>query len=135
MGTTARRSDIWTGAQLAGWLAAAARSVATPSLFVIVRETLRHGGRETRGPRATFQLPNHAGSTDESGFQEWLARNQATGAEQHKVAILVIRETLDEADRITECILERRIGAVDGPYLAIFLAFNELPLPLLLQLL
>ena len=116
MGTTARRSDIWTGAQLAGWLAAAARSVATPSLFVIVRETLRHGGRETRGPRATFQLPNHDGSTDESGFQEWLARNQATGAEQHKVAILVIRETLDEDDRITECILERRIGAVDGPY-------------------
>ena len=116
MGTTARRSDIWTGAQLAGWLAAAPHSVAMPSLFVIVRETLRLGGREMRQTRTTFQLPNHDGSTDEAGFQEWLVQNQATGAEQHKVAILVIRETLDDPDQIRECVLERRIGALDGPY-------------------
>ena len=87
-----------------------------PSLFVIVRETLRLGGREMRQPRTTFQIPNHAGSNDESGFQEWLGQNQATGAEQHKVAILVIRETLDDTDQIRECVLERRIGALDGPY-------------------
>lgn len=116
MGTTARRSDIWTGAQLAGWLAAASRSVAMPSLFVIMRETLRQGGTDTWQSRAAYRLPNHDGSTDEVGFQDWLTRNQATGAEQHKVAILVIRETLDEADQIRECILERRIGAIDGPY-------------------
>jgi hypothetical protein len=81
-----------------------------------MRETLRPGGQDTRQIRTIYQLPDHDGSTDEAGFQEWLVQNQATGADQHKVAMLVIRETLDEADRIRECVLERRIGAVDGPY-------------------
>ncbi len=116
MGTTARRYEIWTGPQLTGWLAAAPGPVAAPSLFVIFRETLLSGGQGPQQIRAAYQLPNHDGPADETGFRDWLVQNQATGAEQHKVAILVIREALDASNSLRECVLERRIGAVDGPF-------------------
>jgi len=51
----------------------------------------------------------------QAALPAWLARHHLRGADRLALAMLVVRETLDQAGLIRECSLERRRGALDGP--------------------
>ena len=53
---------------------------------------------------------------DEPAFHTWVAAQGLKGPERLKLGVLVIRETVDDGGLLRDCVLERRRGAVDGPF-------------------
>ncbi len=108
----ARKADVWTGPQLAARLLALKGSAPEAAHHVLYRETRRADGRVDAG----YCVPLLSNRLDEAAFVAWLAEQGVTGADRLAVAVLVIRETLDEAGLLRECVLEQRRGAADGPF-------------------
>jgi hypothetical protein len=63
-----------------------------------------------------YELPGESGRQDEAAFERWLIERDLAGSERLSVSVLVIREQLDAAGLVQECVLERRRGAAEGPY-------------------
>ena len=110
---TAGTTEIMNGAQLAARLAALNGLAPAPSRYVLFRATIRPGGHEVAG----YELPGRSTPQNEAALERWLIQQGLAGAERLAVSVLVIREIVDSAGLIRECILERRRGAVDGPLL------------------
>ena len=108
---TAGRTEEWNGPRLAARLADLNGVAPEPAEHVVYRSTRRPDGRET----TSWQIADETGVLNESQLAEWLARRRIAGPERLALAVLVIRETLDENGLIRDCVLERRRGAVDGP--------------------
>ncbi|HET8995889.1 MAG TPA: hypothetical protein VFN42_04415 [Acetobacteraceae bacterium] len=83
-----------------------------PACHVVFRLSRRADGSET----ACYEVPDEAVPLDEATWPHWLARRELLGARQLSVPVLVLRETLDLSGLVAECTLERRLGAVDGPF-------------------
>ncbi len=104
--------DVWTPPRLKARLAARKGLAPAPSCYVVWRATGHAAAPENRG----YELPGETNRRDEAAFERWLLERDLAGAERLSVSVLVIREQLDEAGLIRECVLERRRGGVDGPY-------------------
>ncbi len=63
-----------------------------------------------------YELPGENGRQDEPSFERWLIERNLAGPDRLSVSVLVIREHLDAAGLIRECVLERRRGGIEGPY-------------------
>ena len=63
-----------------------------------------------------YELPGEPGRQDEAAFERWLIERDLAGPERLSVSVLVIREQLDAAGLLRECVLERRRGGAEGPY-------------------
>ncbi|MDR3538694.1 MAG: hypothetical protein P4L71_19520 [Acetobacteraceae bacterium] len=107
-----RKGDVWTGPQLAARLLALKGAAPEAVQYVLYRETRRADGRLEAG----YCVPLVQGRLAEPAFLAWLADQGLTGSDRLAVAVLVIRETLDEAGLLRECVLEQRRGGVDGPF-------------------
>src|ERR1035441_339632 len=107
----AGRSEDWSGPQLTARLAALNGVAPDPVEYVVFRATRRLDARET----TAWQVADASGTLTEAELAHWLARRRLAGPGRLALAILVIRETLDDSGLIRDCILERRRGAVDGP--------------------
>jgi len=108
---TAGRGKDWNGPQLAARLAALEGVAPEPVEFVVCRVTTQPGGNETQA----YQVADEPGPLAQAELPRWLARRRLLGADRLALAVLIIREVIDEAGLIRECTLERRRGALDGP--------------------
>ena len=108
---TAGRGRDWDGPQLAARLAALEGVAPEPVEFVVCRVTTLPDGRETQ----VFYVADEPVPLRQAELPQWLGRHRLRGPDRLAVAMLVIRETIDEAGLIRECTLERRRGALDGP--------------------
>ena len=61
--------------------------------------------------RRSYQVTDEPGSLTEAELPRWLARHRLLDANRLALAVLIIREVIDEAGLIRECTLERRRGA------------------------
>jgi hypothetical protein len=107
----AGRSEEWNGPRLAARLADLNGVAPEAAEHVVFRSTRRADGREI----TCWKIANESGVLNEAELADWLARRRLAGPERLALAVLVIRETLDENGLIRDCVLERRRGAVDGP--------------------
>ena len=82
----------------------------TPVMHAVLRSTRRPDNE----PIETFEIAGEAPSRHAAGLDGWLACNHPA-VDRLAVAVLVIRETLDDRGMIVRCTLERRRGAADGP--------------------
>lgn len=81
-------------------------------MYVLFRATTYADGRQVDGYVVAGQpLARRVPTLDEC-----LPNPPAPGLDRLSVSLLVIHEVLDQAGMIRECTLERRRGAVDGPY-------------------
>src|ERR1700722_509236 len=110
--STPGENDIWTPSRLRTLLASQKGLAPTPSCYVIWRVTTRPDAPELGG----YELSGVPGRQDEAAFEQWLLERNLSGPERLSVSILVIREQLDEAGLLRDCVLERRRGGADGPY-------------------
>ncbi|HVC62617.1 MAG TPA: hypothetical protein VND19_19905 [Acetobacteraceae bacterium] len=108
---TAGRGEDWSGPQLAARLAALEGVAPEPVEHVVCRITTQSDGRETH----LYQVADDPRPLRQDELPRWLARHRLRGADRLTLAVLVIREIIDEAGMIRECTLERRRGALDGP--------------------
>ena len=108
---TAGRGKDWDGPQLAARLAALEGVAPEPVEYVVGRITTHPDGAETQ----VYLVADEPGPLRQADLPRWLARRRMVGANRLALAVLVIREVLDEAGLIRECTLERRRGALDGP--------------------
>src|SRR5882757_9405440 len=104
--------DVWPPAKLHARLAALKGLAPAPRCHMIWRATSRPNTPEVSG----YELPGHSDRSGELEFERWLLEQGLAGSERLSVSVLVIRERLDEADMMRDCVLERRRGAVEGPY-------------------
>ena len=110
--TTAGRGEVWTGTQLAARLVALHGVAPEPVQYIIFRSTRYADGRVVEG----HEVPGEKRRLNDPALDFWLARHGLAGGERLAVAVLVIRETLDEHGLIRQCTLERRRGSADGPF-------------------
>jgi hypothetical protein len=108
---TAGRGKDGNGPQLAARLAALEGVAPEPVEFVVCRITSRPDGNET----LAYHAADEPGPLTEAAFPRWLTRHRLLGADRLALAVLIIREVIDEAGLIRACTLERRRGALDGP--------------------
>lgn len=108
---TAGKTEIWNGPQLTTRWVAAHGNLPAPVCFAIFRETQRADGHQV----TAYTVHDDASILTPRGFERWLVRHRLAGPERIGVALLIIREILDEHGLIRECTIERRRGAVDGP--------------------
>jgi hypothetical protein len=99
------------GPQLAARLAALEGVAPEPVEYVVCRITTLPNGEET----TLFHVADEVEPLPQANLPAWLARHRLRGAEKLALALLVVRETLDENGLIRACIIERRRGALDGP--------------------
>jgi hypothetical protein len=109
---TLGENNIWTPSRLRSELAAHKGVAPAPSCYVVWRVTIRPDAPDLGG----YELPGESGRQDESAFDRWLMDRNLAGPERLSVSVLVIREHLDEAGLVRECVLERRRGGSEGPY-------------------
>jgi hypothetical protein len=109
---SATKGSVWTGSQLAARLVALKGVPPDAVHYVLYRETWRPDGDCDIG----YCLGEGAQRLDESAFLDWSAEQGLEGPDRLAIAVLIIREVLDTAGRLRECVLERRRGAVDGPF-------------------
>ncbi|MGE0226436.1 MAG: hypothetical protein AB7S57_24425 [Acetobacteraceae bacterium] len=109
----ATRDDLWNGPRIAGWLATDPDRQAAPSLFAIRRETRLDGG----ATRSSFVFPGAAPDANAAAFENWLLHERISGAGQCSVVLLLISEVFGPDGLLAECVMERRLGAVDGPFI------------------
>ena len=108
---TAGQAGDWNGPQLVARLAALDGVAPEPVEFVVCRVTTSPDGHKA----PIFYVADEPGALREADLPQWLGQHRLRGADRLALALLVIRETLDEAGLICECNLERRRGAIDGP--------------------
>lgn len=109
---SADQTEVWTGPQLAAQLAALHGAVPSPACHVVMRVSRLPDGSEP----TVYEIPDEARPLDAAAWPRWLSRRDLLAGEQLRVALLVVRETLDATGRLAECSLERRLGAADGPF-------------------
>ena len=102
----------WPAPRMAARLAALRDLVPAPACYVIWRATTTRDGQESAG----YELPDRRGPQDEAAFRAWLGRRRLAGFGRMAVAVLVIREQLDERGQVREAVLERRRGGAGGPF-------------------
>lgn len=107
-----RKADVWTGPQLAARLLALDGVAPDATLHVLYRDTHRSDGTTEAG----YCVPSMPERLDEPAFHSWVAAQGLKGPERLKLGVLVIRETVDDGGLLRDCVLERRRGAVDGPF-------------------
>lgn len=108
--TTAEDGENWTGPGLTARFAALQGVAPDPAVHVIFRSTRRGDGSLTEGYLVPGELQPLAADT----LGTWLNSCLAT-VDRLAVAVLVIRETLDNSGMI-QCTIERRRGSAEGPY-------------------
>ena len=108
---TGGRGKDWNGPQLAARLAALNGVAPEPVAYIVCRVTTQPDGREAQ----IYQAAGEPEQLHQADLPHWLARHRLRGADLLALAILVVREVVDEAGLIRECTLERRRGAPDGP--------------------
>ena len=108
----AGQGKAWTGPQLAAQLATLNGVAPPPACYVVFRVTRHPDGAETLG----YEVPDQALPVEPPAWPLWLEQHNLIGRDQLCVAVLVIREALDAAGRLVECVLERRRGMADGPF-------------------
>src|ERR1700722_14072811 len=104
--STPGENDIWTPSRLRTLLASQKGLAPTPSCYVIWRVTTRPDAPELGG----YELSGVPGRQDEAAFEQWLLERNLAGPERLSVSILVIREQLDEAGLLGDCVLGRGRG-------------------------
>jgi hypothetical protein len=82
-----------------------------PVEFVVCRITTQPDGSQTQ----IYQVSDEPSPLRQAELPQWLARHRLLGADRLALAVLIIREVLDEAGLVRECTLERRRGVLDGP--------------------
>ena len=107
----AGRSEEWDGPRLAARLADLNGVAPEAAEHLVFRSTQQADGRQT----TCWQIADDSGALHEGDVADWLSRRRLAGPDKLALAVLIIRETLDEAGLIRDCVLERRRGAVDGP--------------------
>jgi hypothetical protein len=108
---TGGQGEDWNGPQLAARLAALNEAAPEAVAYIICRITTRADGREEQ----VYQAADEPKPLHPADLPHWLARHRLHGADLLALAMLVIRDVVDEAGLIRECSLERRRGAPDGP--------------------
>lgn len=106
------QDDAWSDRQLAARLLL--DGPPPPLHHIVYRATLFADGHET----TAYDLPGVPGAADEAGLRTWMARQAVTGDTRLGIAVLVIREVLDAAGLIRECVLEHHRGSAAGPLLS-----------------
>ncbi len=109
---TPGENNIWTPSRLRTQLAAQKGLAPAPSCYIVWRATTRPDTPDSGG----YELPGDPGRHDEAAFERWLIERNLAGPERLSVSVLVIREQLDEAGMLRDCVLERRRGGAEGPY-------------------
>jgi hypothetical protein len=109
---TPGENDIWTPSRLRTQLAAQKGLAPAPSCYTVWRATSQPDAPDLGG----YELPGEPERQDEAAFERWLIERNLAGAERLSVSVLVIREQLDEAGLLRDCVLERRRGGAEGPY-------------------
>lgn len=104
--------SAWTGRQLAARLLALNGVAPEPVEHVLFRET----SAPAAPTRSGYCVPGCSERLDQPAFLAWLAKRTLAGADQLAVGLLILRERLDADGFLQECVLERRRGAVDGPF-------------------
>ena len=104
--------EVWTGSQLAARLAALNGAAPEPSQHIVFRATRHADGRIS----AFYRVPGEPRPLAAGALNLWLSRRGLKGPERLAVAVLVVRETLDAAGLIRQCVLEHRRGGIDGPF-------------------
>lgn len=104
--------ELWTGRQLAAQLTALDGVAPAPACHVVFRRTRLADGSKME----QYEVPEEAAPLAPASWPTWLARHELWGSGQLRVSLLVIRETLDATGRVAACMLERRLGAVKGPF-------------------
>lgn len=109
---TAADGDVWSGAQLAAQLVALNGVAPDPVQHVIFRSTRHADGALVEG----YDIPGEPRMLDAAALDCWLTPRRLAGADRLAVAVLVIREALDDRGLVVQGTIERRRGAADGPY-------------------
>jgi len=109
--TGGKPGEVWTGPQLAAHLVALNGVVPDPVEHVVFRSTRHADGKLVE----FYDVPGEQRGLNASALDFRLARRGLAGADRLAVAVLVVRETLDDNGRIVQCSLERRLGSADGP--------------------
>ena len=109
--TSSGRGEVWPGQQLAAHLVALQGVAPAPVEHVVFRSTRHADGKLVE----FYEVPGEKRGMNPSALDFWLAQRGLAGADRLAVAVLVVRETLDENGRIVQCSLERRRGSADGP--------------------
>lgn len=109
--TTVGRGEDWTGAQLAARLAALEGVAPEPVEYVVCRDTIHADGHAVQFYHVADQLV----PLRQDELPRWLERHRLRGADRLALALLLVREVLDDTGLVRECTLERRRGALDGP--------------------
>ena len=107
------QDDAWSDRQLAARLLLL-DGPPPPLHHIVYRATTFADGRET----TAYELPGVPGAADEAALRTWMARQAVTGDTRLGIAVLVIREVLNAAGLIRECVLEQHRGSAAGPLLA-----------------
>src|ERR1700676_3692186 len=105
-------SNIWTPSRLRTQLAAQKGFAPAPSCYIVWRST----GQPDEPDLGGYELTREPERQDEAVFERWLIERNLAGAERLSVSVLVMREHLDEAGLLRDCVLERRRGGAEGPY-------------------
>jgi hypothetical protein len=108
---TSGKGEHWTGRQLAAHLATLNGVAPDPVAYAVCRMTTQADASET----ATYQVSDEPHALTGPELAAWMARRHMAGPQLLGLSVLVIREVVDHAGLIRECILERRRGGVDGP--------------------
>lgn len=108
--TTAEGGDNWTGPGPTARLVALQGVAPDPAVHVIFRSTRRGDGSLTE----CYLFPGELQPLAPDTLDTWLNSRLAT-VDRLAVAVLVIRETLDNSGMV-QCTIERRRGSAEGPY-------------------
>jgi len=109
--TSSGRDEVSAGPQLAAHLVALKGVAPDPVQHVVFRSTRHVDGKLVE----FYDIPGEQRGLNASALDFWLARRGLAGADRLAVAVLVVRETLDENGRIVQCSMERRRGSANGP--------------------
>lgn len=110
--TMTNQSDRWHGAQFATRGKGADGADAAPRRYAIFRETTSPRGAST----ARYLIQQQPGALTQDQFDTWRAGNGFYGDHARELALLVIRETFGQDGSLAQCAIERRRGAIDGPF-------------------
>ncbi len=108
---TAGKTELWNGPQHPPRWMSEHGNLPAPVSFAVCRETLTPEG----GLITAYTVLGDIAALTPLDFRQWLLRHRLAGADGIGLSLLVIRETLDREGLISDCIIERRRGALDGP--------------------
>ena len=104
--------EVWTGSQLAARLAALNGAAPAPRQCIVFRSTRHADGRLEE----FYKVPGERRRLAPGALDFWLSRRELAGSDRLAVAVLVVREAVDEQGNVRQCTIEHRRGSVDGPF-------------------